>query len=66
MILHVNLLICFQVTVADLAIYDYFYNSVKKDPDFLNGYPGIQKVRGKVEALPNIAKWVKDWPESDF
>ena len=34
-------------------------------PDVLDPYPGLKRLYASVEALPNIAKWIKDRPKTD-
>lgn len=36
------------------------------DPDFLSKYPGMKKLYDSVEALPNIAKWIKERPKTNY
>ena len=57
-----------KLTWADLA----FYLSVTSGwmlpavPDVFKPYPGLQRLYASVESLPNIAKWIKERPHSDY
>ena len=52
-----------KVTYADLA----FFNLSSRLPDeVLAKFPGLKSVKENVEALPNIAKWLKERPETQF
>ena len=55
-----------NVTYADFAIYNYFSFIIMGFDGFLDQYPHVTKNRAAVEALPNIAKWLKDRPESSY
>ena len=33
-------------------------------PNFLDGYPGLTKLKTAVESLPNIAKWIQERPKT--
>ena len=33
---------------------------------FLDGYPGLTKLKTAVESLPNIAKWIQERPKTEF
>ena len=52
-----------KVTYVDLA----FFNLSSRLPDeVLTNFPGLKSVKENVEALPNIAKWIKERPETQF
>ncbi len=54
-----------KVTYADLSIYlmlEQVLISTTLVPDVLDRYPALKKLHDSVEALPNIAKWLKDRP----
>ena len=52
-----------KVTYVDLA----FFNSKQFIPsEVLDKYPKLKSVTEKVEALPNIAKWLEDRPKTSF
>lgn len=36
------------------------------DPEALSKFPNLKKFRASVEALPNIAKWIKERPKTDY
>ena len=48
----------------------YFYNALSfigsVYPNLLEGYPRLSSVRSNVEKLPNIAKWIKERPETSI
>lgn len=52
-----------KVTIIDLA----FFNSADHIPEgMLDKFPKLKGVIEKVGALPNIAKWVKERPDTKF
>ena len=52
-----------KVTYVDLA----FFNFVERFPsEVLAKFPGLKALVEKVGALPNIAKWVKERPDTKF
>lgn len=51
-------------TYADFYIYCSIDYVIKFDPDFLSKYPGVVKLKAAVETLPNIAKWLKERPDT--
>ena len=55
-----------KVTYVDLRIAYSMDYVLKMSPNALEAYPAIAKLKAAVEALPNIAKWLKERPESDF
>ena len=56
-----------KLTWADFA-FSVSLDFVKKilGDDVLNDFPGIKKMNESVEALPNIAKWIKERPVTNF
>ena len=52
-----------KVTYADLLFHAF---SSRLPDDVLPKYPGLKALIEKVEALPNIAKWLKERPDSFF
>ncbi len=52
-----------KVTYADFALYNVMGWGAAAA---LDSFPGIKKNMEAVEALPNIAKWLKERPESQF
>ncbi len=55
-----------KVTYVDMRI-AYITNFVlQTSPNALDAYPAITKLKAAIEALPNIAKWLKERPESEF
>ena len=55
-----------QLTYADFYFYTALENILKQMPALLDDFPTLKKLRSSVEALPNIAKWLKERPESQF
>ena len=55
-----------KLTWADLAFYLSATWMLPAVPDVLKQYPGLQRLYASVESLPNIAKWIKERPHSDF
>lgn len=53
-----------KLTCGDFAVYCSLEHLLKFDPDFLSKYPGVFKLKKAVEALPNIAKWLKERPDT--
>ncbi|XP_052781822.1 glutathione S-transferase 1-like isoform X2 [Mya arenaria] len=59
-----------KVTVADLGIY-YMMFKIREfmkryDIDLLEGRTAISDHMARVEQLPNIAKWLKERPQTEF
>ena len=57
-------------TYADFEIYNMLGITEMVVPDFvpsdfLKNYPGVTKMKAAVEALPNIAEWIKNRPVAD-
>lgn len=48
----------------------YFTNMLdfiqQNTPNALDGYPALKKLTENVKALPNIAKWIKERPETQY
>ena len=55
-----------KLTWADFALYQSLEWLTKLVSDALNDYPGIKKMHASVEALPKIAKWIKDRPVTEY
>lgn len=51
-----------NVTYADLALYIVLQFDKRLIPTVLDSYPALKKLHDSVEALPNIAKWLKERP----
>lgn len=49
---------------SDLYIYDITSQAFGKDSIILKDYPRVEKVRTKVEANPNVARYLKNRKES--
>lgn len=54
-----------KLTYADLCIADGLDHMARIFPNFFDSYPELGKLKAKVEALPNIAKWIKERPKTD-
>lgn len=52
-------------TYADFSIYTAVEYVAKMDAEFFDKFPGVLKLKKAVEALPNIAKWLKERPKTD-
>ena len=52
-----------KVTYVDLAFFNF---SEGLPAEVLAKYPGLKSVKDKVQALPNIAKWLKERPVTQF
>ena len=44
----------------------FFYTVIPQYKNALDKYPGLDKVKKNVESLPNIAKWLKERPETQY
>ncbi len=50
----------------------HFYNTITLSylktqiPDLLKSYPALTKLKISVETLPNIAKWIKERPQTEY
>ena len=53
-------------TYADFSIYNTLDYLVKGDPKFTENFPAAKKLRASVEALPNIAEWLKNRPVTEY
>ena len=49
----------FQLTVADLAVYNIFDTRVMNDPEALDSYPSLKANRKATESNPRIAAYLK-------
>lgn len=55
------------MTWADLAYYGYFSFLIEKfGEDFLKEAPLLKALVERIEALPNIKKWVESRPKTDI
>ena len=52
-----------KVTYADLAFFDF---SVRLPDEALAKFPGLKSVKENVKALPNVAKWLNDRPQTQY
>ena len=52
-------------TYADLAIFSVLEFAGTLCPKILVDFPGVAKLKGAVGALPNIANWVKERPQTE-
>ena len=53
-------------TYADFAIFNSIDYTMALEKDLLTKYPGVAKLKEAVEALPNIAKWLKERPKTEY
>ena len=61
-------LCCGRLTWPDLQLYcvlDHGY-VLKLIPDELASYPGLASLRKNIEADPNISKWMKERPQTEY
>ena len=55
-----------KVTYVDLRVAQLCDMILLANPNALDAYPAVAKLKAAVEALPKIAKWIKERPQSDF
>ncbi|XP_064390335.1 glutathione S-transferase 1-like [Halichondria panicea] len=55
-----------KVTYADFTLYNVMGAVKMGAAEALDSFPAVKKNTEAVEALPNIAKWLKERPESQF
>lgn len=55
-----------KVSYVDLAVYNHVDVVNRVTPEALDKYPNVKKHHDVVAALPNIAKWLKERPETHF
>ena len=55
-----------KVTYVDLRVAQLADLILLSSPTALDAYPAVAKLKATVEALPKIAKWIKERPKSDF
>ncbi|CAJ0928023.1 unnamed protein product, partial [Mesorhabditis belari] len=55
-----------SVTYADIQIADHISHLLDFSAKDLDPYPEVRKLRETVEKIPQIAKWIKERPKSDF
>ena len=55
-----------KLTWADLAFFNWISGVIARNPAVLDNYPSLKKLKQTVETLPNIAKWLKERPETAF
>lgn len=53
-------------TYADLTIFNILPYILQESPTFMDDFPHVAKLKAAVEALPNIAAWLKKRPETDI
>ena len=57
----------FQLSVADLALMHFMTNMPAMNAEFgalIENYPSVNKHAEKIQALPKIAKWIANRPDS--
>ena len=55
-----------KVTYVDIRVAQLADLVLQVNPNALDAYPAVAKLKTTVEALPKIAKWIKERPESEF
>ena len=55
-----------KVTYADITLFVMSGHVSGAAPNAFDKYPALQKLISSVEKLPNIAKWLKERPETKF
>ena len=55
-----------KLTWADLAAYQVLEWVVDTNKNALDNFPALGKLKASVEALPNIARWIKQRPQSPW
>ena len=55
-----------KLTWADLAFFNWISIIASRAPAILDKFPSLKKLKETVETLPNIARWLKERPESEF
>ena len=55
-----------KVSYADIYFSHFVTYLLAQAPDLLDKYPALKKLNESVTTLPNIAKWIKDRPETQF
>lgn len=53
-------------TWVDFQFYHMFEGMVTKHPEVTGKFPNLDKLKANVEAIENIAKWLKERPDSSF
>ena len=59
-------LFCFQLTQADLSVYDILDTILGKSEKILDKYPELQKMRKNVEANANVKAYLASRPKADL
>lgn len=55
----------FQMTMADLAVYEVLTNVVLRDSKILDKFPKLVEHRKRVAALPKIKEYLEKRPKTD-
>ena len=55
-----------KVTWADFLLLTTLSYITSAHPETLDNYPALKKLQETVESLPNIAKWIKERPVTEF
>ena len=53
-------------TWVDFQLFSMFQDMAKKFPEVKGSFPNLDKLKANVEANENIAKWLKERPETPF
>ena len=56
----------FQLTLADLAVYNAFDTPVMQVPSMLDSYPKMKAHRAMVGGVPKLAEYVKNRKKTDI
>lgn len=55
-----------KLTWVDFYFYELYEWVAPVMPNILDDYPSLKKLTTTIENLPNIAKWMKERPKSDY
>lgn len=58
--------ICFQLTWADLAVFNILFSPLKSNPKLLDDYPKLKANRAKVSENAGVTKHVETRPETSI
>ena len=59
-------LFSFQLSLADLAVFNGFDTPVMNYPDILDKYPKVKAHRAMVGGLPKLAEYIKNRKKTDI
>ena len=55
-----------KMTYADIIFIHTMNWALLVSPDILDNYPALKKLKASVENAPNIAKWIKERPVTEY